>query len=210
MLKNKFKNNEELSIISDDYKLKIKNSTIKNILQSTKIIEIDDILNYMKEEAEMYNIDFNILIHGSVHYMIDNYISIDKLGTLLSDHIKNAIIAINSKESNYKSILITIGEVNDNYGIVIHDTGINFKINTLINLGLKAITTHKSGTGFGFMTTFETLKETKASLEISEFKSDTYTKSISIIFDNKCEYRIKTYRENEIKNNNSNNKITFI
>lgn len=52
----------------------------------------------------------------------------------------------------------------------IYDSGIEFELETLKKLGLERITTHKKtgGSGIGFMTTFETLKECKASLIIEE------------------------------------------
>ena len=52
------------------------------------------------------------------------------------------------------------------------------------------------------MTTFETLNETKASLIIEEINPDQrtcYTKSVTIRFDGKCEYRVKSYRTKDIK-----------
>ena len=47
------------------------------------------------------------------------------------------------------------------------------------------------------MNTFETLKKYKASLIIEEYNKpskDNYTKVISINFDNKNEFKIKSYR----------------
>ena len=59
------------------------------------------------------------------------------------------------------------------------------------------------------MTTFETLKKTKGSLEIEELKNSQYTKVVKIIFDGKNEYRVKSYRANEINiiNTNKNLKV---
>ena len=55
------------------------------------------------------------------------------------------------------------------------DTGVDFEIDTLVKLGLEAVTTNedRGGTGTGFMTTFETMKETKASLIITEYPLST-------------------------------------
>ena len=49
----------------------------------------------------------------------------------------------------------------------------------------------------GFMNTFETLEKYKASLTIEEYNKpskDNYTKLISIKFDNKNQFKIKSYR----------------
>ena len=166
----------------------------------------------MSNEAIKNNIKFNLKIHENIQYMIENIIDQSKLETLLGDHIKDAIIAINSSENTYKELLVEIGEIENCYQVCIYDTGIEFEISTLLNLGLKAITTHKltGGSGIGFMTTFETLKATKASLIIEErhpIDDKDYTKAVRIKFDGKHEYRICSYRSKEIQNKKKDTRI---
>lgn len=53
----------------------------------------------------------------------------------------------------------------------------------------------------GFMNTFDTLNKCQASLIIEEFNKpskDNYTKALFIKFDNKNEFKIKSYRWNKI------------
>ena len=60
------------------------------------------------------------------------------------------------------------------------------------------------------MTTFETLSKTKGSLIIEEkypMINVDYTKVIKIRFDNKNEYRINSYRAEEIKKQCAGNRI---
>ncbi len=60
------------------------------------------------------------------------------------------------------------------------------------------------------MTTFETLSETKGSLIIEEkhpMNNVDYTKVIKIRFDNKNEYRINSYRKEEIQKQNKDERI---
>ena len=121
----------------------------------------------------------------------------EDLETLLADHIKNAIIAINHTDNVNRSILVRLGEIDGIYSVYIYDSGIEFEKETLENLGKKPSTTHKDegGTGMGFMNTFDTLRKCNASLVIEEFgkpDKDNYTKSIMIKFDNKNEFKIKT------------------
>lgn len=180
----------------------------ENKLEKTGIFGIDSILEYMNTEAIQHNIKLNLKIYGSISYMIENIIEANRLETLLGDHIKDAIIAIDSSENTYRDILVEIGEIKGCYEVCIYDTGIEFEINTLLNLGLKEITTHKltGGSGIGFMTTFETLKATKASLIIEEkhpISDKDYTKAIRIKFDGKHEYKICSYRAEEIPSKNS-------
>ena len=96
--------------------------------------------------------------------------------------------------------------------IQVLDTGIEFEIETLLKLGLERTTTHRDsgGTGIGFMTTFETLKECNASLVIEEYNNEKdYKKSLNIIFDGKSEYNINSYRAEKIKLQNKNNRINI-
>ena len=204
---------KQINNISEEYTKEIEDSIQhKNHLEKTGIFGIDNILEYMSNEAIKNNIKFNLKIYEDIQYMIENIIDQSKLETLLGDHIKDAIIAINSSENTYKELLVEIGEIENCYQVCIYDTGIEFEIDTLLNLGLKAITTHKltGGSGIGFMTTFETLKATKASLIIEErhpIDDKDYTKAVRIKFDGKHEYRICSYRSKEIQNKNKDTRI---
>lgn len=204
---------KQINNVSEEYTKEIEDSIQhKNHLEKTGIFGIDNILEYMSNEAIKHNIKFNLKIHENIQYMIENIIDQSKLETLLGDHIKDAIIAINSSENTYKELLVEIGEIENCYQVCIYDTGIEFEISTLLNLGLKAITTHKltGGSGIGFMTTFETLKATKASLIIEErhpIDDKDYTKAVRIKFDGKHEYMICSYRSKEIQNKKKDTRI---
>ena len=144
--------------------------------------------------------------------MINNKIAQNKLVTMIGDHLRDAIIAIEFSKNSFKSILAILGENNGLYEFCVFDTGIEFKIDTLLKLGLEPATTHKDsgGTGIGFMTTFETMSETKASLIIEEKHEEIendYTKNIIIRFDGKNEYKIVSYRADKIKEKSIDNRI---
>ena len=105
-----------------------------------------------------------------------------------------------------------VGVKNKKYELSIFDTGVDFTIDTLMKLGLESVTTNaeRGGTGTGFMTTFETLAETKASLIITEYpknKENTYTKCVAIKFDGKKQYKIRSYRIEELKLASDSNRI---
>lgn len=174
-------------------------------LQETNISEIDDMLSYMQSECSKSRIDFQIQLNGNIHYMINNYIDKEKLEILLADHIKNAIIAINYTETNNRSILLRLGMIEGIYSVNVYDSGIEFEVETLANLGEKPTTTHgdTGGTGIGFMNTFDTLKQYQASMIICEYGKpcqDNFTKCIQIKFDKKNEFKICSYRVNELQN----------
>lgn len=173
-------------------------------LDKTGIVEIDDMLRYMQSECNKNKIEFILKLNGRIQPMTNNLIDKDDLETLLADHIRNAIIAVEHSENINRSIMVKLGKTDGEYGLSIYDSGIEFKIETLKNLGKIPSTTHaeEGGTGMGFMNTFETLKKYKASLKIEEIgkpSKDNYTKVISIKFDNQNDYNIESYRQEEIR-----------
>lgn len=174
------------------------------VLGKTEIPEIDDMLSFMQSECVKNKIDFQLQLSGNIYTMINHYISKEELEILLADHIKNAIIAIGYRDNVNKSILVRLGKLDGYYGLYVYDSGIEFEIETLLNLGKKPSTTHKDsgGTGMGFMNTFDTLRNNKASLIIEEYGkpvSDNFTKALKFKFDGKNEFKIYSYREEEIK-----------
>lgn len=194
--------------LSKEYKEEVALTIKENKLPKTNVFSIDNLLEYMKQEAEKEKIDFDLELKFNINEIIENKIAKNKLETILTDHIRDAIIAIKSSENKNRKIKVIFNK-EENYQIEFYDTGIEFEIDTLLKLGLERTTTHKAtgGTGIGFVTTFETLKECKASLIIKEFNNKQYTKAIIIKFDNKNEYKIHSYRAEEIKNKTKNNRI---
>lgn len=198
--------------LSNEYSNKI-NDVLKysKPLPKTNVKGVDTILEHMKLEAAKNNIDFDLKVNCSVRDFTDKYISISDLETLIGDHIKDAIIAINHSDKPIRNITVIFDIINNCYRFSVYDSGTNFEIDTLVNLGLKAITTHKDegGTGIGFMTTFETLEKYNASLVIDEinFNNSNFSKSINIVFDGKHEYVICSSRTEEIKKKDKANRI---
>lgn len=181
-------------------------------LTKTGIEEIDNMLDYMQSECIKNNIEFQLQVSGNIYHMINNYISKDDLETILADHIKDAIIAIKHTETTNRKILVRLGKINGVYAVYFCDTGVEFEINTLMELGKKPATTYKDegGTGMGFMNTFDTLEKTRASLIIEEMsrpKENNFTKIIKVVFDNKKEYKIVSYRYQEIEKQKTRNNL---
>ena len=184
-------------------------------LSKTGISVIDDMLSYMQSECVKNKIDFQLQLNGNIYTMTNHYIGKDELEILLADHIKDAIIAIGYADTVNKSILVRLGKINGIYSLYIYDSGIEFEIDTFKELGIKPSTTHKDngGTGMGFMNTFDTLRKYKASLEIKEIGKpckDNFTKVLKFKFDNKEEFTIKSYRKDEIKKKDKENKLNLV
>jgi len=181
-------------------------------LDKTDIPEIDSMFKYMQNECAKQDITFKLKIISDIHPLINNIISKSRLETLIGDHIKDAINAVNDADIIKKEIFTILGVKDNSYELVIYDTGKDFEIDTLLKLGVEKVTTceNKGGSGIGFITTFETLNETKASLIIKEFpKGDNnyYAKSVTIRFDGKQEYIVCSYRADKIKSLDKQNRI---
>jgi len=202
----------QIKKLSEEFSGEMNNKVKHNGLPKTGIFGIDNLIEYMNDEANKDNIKLDVKINGNINYMVENVIEQNKFETLLADHIKDAIIAIKHSDNTYRNILVIIGIVDEHYEVCIYDTGIEFEIDTLIHLGTKAITTHKEtgGSGIGFMTTFETLRETKGSLIIEEkhqISNTDYTKAVRIKFDGKGEYKIRSYRAEKIRQHKKSERI---
>lgn len=216
---NTMETSKELSVMLDDLKKMsqsfsaevIKNNKNNSNIPATGIIGIDNIFKYMSAVAIKNNIEFNLKINDRINFLIDNIIEKEELETIIGDHIKDAIIAINSSNSIHKNIMVILGIVEDFYELCIYDTGIEFEIDTLKKLGIKQITTHKEsgGSGIGFMTTFNIMNRCKGSIIIEEYNKDNnhYTKAVIFRFDGKNEYKIRSYRAEILKSEIKDNRI---
>lgn len=135
---------EQIKKISQEYSSEMKTKVTKeNAIPKTGIFGIDTLLEHMSTEATKNNISLDVKINASINYMVENLISESALETLLGDHIKDAIIAINCSNNTNRRILVVISIVDKCYEINFYDTGIEFEIDTLIKLGKEQITTHK-------------------------------------------------------------------
>lgn len=216
-LKESYEIATELDITDDLSKISNhdSNHVINYSLSKTDITEIDDMLEFLQSECTDNKISFDLKIYGNIHYIINNFISTDNLQILLADHIKDAIIAIKNSDNVNRSILVKLGLIDNVYSLYVYDSGIEFDINTLLQLGTKPITTHKDdgGTGLGFMNTFDTLNKASASLYINEIGKpsiDNFTKSIVIKFDNLHKFEIKSYRADILKESGKGAKFEIL
>lgn len=183
------------------------------LLPSTGNLLIDSAINDWYIKAAAYRIDFDLTVSSTVNEIIGKYISQTDLQTLLCDHIKDAIIAVESRGEAEGKILVNLSKQNDNYVIDIYDNGAEFDIDTLSKLGLERVTTHADtgGSGIGFMTTFETLKKAYASLIITEFENlSPFSKSVSFRFDGERAFAIRSYRSEKLKGAIQRNDVMII
>ncbi len=170
-------------------------------MPSTGIWRIDNIMNYMQAKASEKDIFIDFLVSDGINFPDQSQLPTEKLSTLLADLIENAIIA--TSHSAHKKILVEMGMVDGCYEITIQDSGIPFEVETLISLGLKKATTHadQGGSGIGYLTIFDILSESKASLILSEYPPENlpFAKSIKVRNDGKSMYSIYSYRAELIR-----------
>lgn len=198
----------QINELSKEYTGKLEDIKHTDKLPLTNIEEVDDMFKYMQNECKKNKIDFKLTINGNIRHMVNKIISKEKLATLIGDHIRDAIIAICCSKNKFRSIVVVLEPKDKIYELSISDTGIEFEAETFAKLGLEPATTHKDrgGNGIGFITTFETLKETRGSLIIEErhpMEENDFTKTVIFRFDGKNEYKICTYRPEEIKDPNN-------
>ena len=129
--------------ITQEHSKKMHELKNEDILPKTDIEEIDDMFTYMQSECRKNDINFKLKINGNIHFLINNLIEKSKLETLIGDHLRDAIIAINSSKDESKELLVILGIKNDIYELSVYDSGIEFEIDTLLKLGLEPATTHK-------------------------------------------------------------------
>lgn len=205
----------QINKLSKEYTGKLESIKHTDKLPLTNIEEVDDMFKYMQNECKKNNIDFKLTINGNIRHMTNKIIPKEKLTTLIGDHIRDAIIAICCSKNKFRSIVVVLEPKDKIYELSISDTGIEFDVETFPKLGIEPATTHKDrgGNGIGFITTFETLKETRGSLIIEErhpMEENDFTKTIVFRFDGKNEYKINTYRPEKIKDTNNRIKIENI
>lgn len=173
------------------------------ILPSTGFALIDSSLSELYVKAAARGINFDLTVGEEPYYLVNNIISQTDLQTLLCDHIKDAIIAVESAGITDGRILVTIEKKDSIYEIAIRDNGVDFDVDTLARIGMEQVTTHADdgGSGIGFMTTFETLHKTKGSLIITEYEQKTpFSKSVAFVFDGLNRFIISSYRKEELEN----------
>lgn len=191
---------------SNELKINLENDFRIN---KTGIINIDNILEYFYLKCRSKNISFNVIVKNNIKDSVNNAIPLNLLETLIADMIKNSTIAIGYSSNKNPKILVHFDSA-DYFEFRIYDTGIEFEIDTLVNLGKERITTHKEdgGSGIGFVTTFEILRNNNGSLIIEEYPSNddnfNYSKCLIFRFDNKGKYIIRSYRFEEINKRTNN------
>lgn len=190
----------QLEGLSVEHKELIETFQTKNDnLPRTNNLSIDAVIRFLASKAAQNNIciDFE-MDNETIQIILDKINNMTELNTILCDLGENAIIA--TKELSCGKILISFGLI-DNFTpyICFYDNGFPFEEKVVANMGKKRITTHQmdGGSGIGLMTLFEILQKYKASYCLNECPNkEGFTKCVEIVFDDFCNVRVLTKREN--------------
>ena len=172
----------------------------KNIkLPDTGLLALDGYFIERKEESLRANISFKVMVETKLNYLFERGIDYLCANRLVVNNVSNAFKELIKTEVVNKEIQIWF-QINENslYQISIMDNAHPFDLDVLANLGARWNSTN--GTGYGWADNFELLAQCRASLEIIEYQSDgdEFTKKITILFDDKSEFNIYSYRQDEI------------
>ena len=202
----------QLNILSDERKKILTDyEACSKALPDIKVASVFGVVKYLNQRALNLNIRFDVSVMCDIKYLTSEIISENDFNTLLSDLGENAVISASGVPDGH--IFISVCIEDNSYRLNIHDNGPDFDANVILNLGKQRYTTHKQtgGSGIGLMTVYEILNADKASFLIDELPGDSnYTKKVSVIFNNKSQFLIKTTRNEILALSGTRNDIIFL
>lgn len=171
---------------------------------------VDAIISFMVKEAASYGITMKFHFDGEFFNAKHFTATEMDFVHLLSDLLENAIIA--TRHANGKAIELSLQILKGTPAISVSDSGIPFEIETFIKLGTCEASTHtdEGGTGIGLMDIWTFKKKYHASLVIEELDNSTYSKRLSILFDNRNKYLIISNRFQQIISNQTRSDLLVI
>lgn len=175
-----------------------------NPIAQTGYAGVDAMISYMAKEASQNQISLQFDFRDDFFKGDSLCMTEADLVHLLSDTLKNAIIA--TRHNNGKAIKLSMLKLKGIPTIAISDSGIPFTIDTYMNFGLEKSSTHmdEGGSGIGLLDIWSLKEKYKATLYIDEHPTtDTFTKQLVFIFDKKNRYMISTNRYKEIQHRQS-------
>ena len=171
---------------------------------------VDAIISFMVKEAAHYGI--TLKFHFDGEFFTAKHFTATEMDFvhLLSDLLENAIIA--TRHANGKAIELSLQILKGTPAISVSDSGIPFEIETFMKLGTCEASTHtdEGGTGIGLMDIWTFKKKYHASLVIEELDNSTYSKRLSILFDNRNKYLIISNRFQQIISNQTRSDLLVI
>ncbi len=165
----------------------------------TNITLLDLLLNNTSKRALDEHVLFSVHVRADLSSFIPGAITDDDLVYLLSDLLENAFVA--TRDNGSRMIQLQFYRWNKHLVVEIADNGIPFEVDSILQMGIERRTTHgdTGGTGVGLMDIWEIKEKYGATYHLDEYESATpFTKKISLTFDKKNRYSVRTWRKNDI------------
>lgn len=168
---------------------------------STGLEILDMQLNIYQSEAIEKKVNLDIFVQAPIDKVIkEKGIDQLRLQRAIGDLIRNAFNAIGRKQDAGGHILVVIGCQNEGIlEIIVMDDGNEFPLLVLEDFGRRGNTLGGTGNGLADLTEFA--KDVNASIYVEEFEegADSFTKKISLIFDDSGINFIESKRKGLIK-----------
>lgn len=164
---------------------------------ATGLSLLDTLLHEMDEKALEMKITFAVHMGISLNEFIPNVVLESDLVHTVDDLLKNAFKATRSSEK--RVVQLQFYKLGKNLVIEVADSGIPFEVKSLVNMGVEKLTTYEDGSGIGLMDIWNTKETYGATYHLEEcVNAAPFTKKISLTFDKKNRYSIRTLRKDEI------------
>lgn len=164
---------------------------------ATGLSLLDTLLHEMDEKALEMKITFAVHMGISLNEFIPNVVLESDLVHTVDDLLKNAFKSTRSSEK--RVVQLQFYKLGKNLVIEVADSGIPFEVKSLVNMGVEKLTTYEDGSGIGLMDIWNTKETYGATYHLEEcVNAAPFTKKISLTFDKKNRYSIRTLRKEEI------------
>lgn len=191
-------------LISNINALSIERTTLSADTQSRKarrfdtgLLLLDELLGHMDETAIENGISFSVHFATVLTDFVPKDISESDLVHTVDDLLKNAFKATTT--ASKRSVQLQFYKLGKHFVVEVADNGIPFEVNSLVNMGLEKITTYADGSGIGLVDIWTTKEKYGATYHLDEYANNiSFTKKISLTFDKKNQYSIRTFRKDEI------------
>jgi len=163
----------------------------------TSIALLDELLHHADEEALQKQIAFSVHFGTDLVNFVPKDISESDLVHTIDDLLKNAFKSTLTREK--RMVQLQFYKLGKHFVIEVADSGIPFEVKSLVNMGLEKLTTYPDGNGIGLVDIWNTKERCGATYHIEEYANATpFSKKISLTFDKKNRYSIRTWRKQEI------------
>ena len=158
---------------------------------------LDELLNEMDAKALEQKISFSVHMGTSLDDFVPKNISESDLVHTVDDLLKNAFKATTTCEK--RVVQLQFYKLGKHLVLEVADNGIPFEIKSLVHMGMEKLTTYEDGSGIGLVDIWSTKEKYGATYHLDEcVNAAPFSKKISLTFDKKNRYSIRSLRKDEI------------